>query len=596
VTIQHALCLELWGERYYYYDDEIRGYRWPANRADWVANDLYGGTNPALTNGSLLAIPPDVTEESLGLETITGSQLYQALRDYGGYICDDSAWDSHQIVAYWGAYEELDSFYQRDVAEWAPLEGDINKLFGALHVVDNNASDAIGGGGEPLVPLLPELSAPPELPSPLDKSGWTATASLDDGVNLAAAALDGDYSTAWRSGAPVSAGDSFTIDFGVSIDFNRMVMDGESRPDEWCWDYMLESSVDGQEWVYVAGGTGYAHTQISFPVQSAQYARITCVGHPAHLRDNWWSIDELDFYLVPSIVGEVMPPEQSPIATAASTITAALNPADNLLANPGFEDGTMTPWSGTGSAVVTDDAHTGDQALFLPADGIWIDVVEGFQPNTQYFLQVFAKAEADSQAGVFVESCVAQQQTAVFTHTEFTPVILSFVTGADATTCKVGVWLHFGTGYTLDDFSITRNPIANAGFEDGSIEPWAFSEANVPELIETGMSANQFTVFVPDDGIWIEEVTGLRENTRYVLEAAVRVDAGNAAELFVENYAPEGAKLNVRFDNSEWAWVQVPFTTAEDVTSVKIGLWTNVPGSGFYVDDIRILEVEETSS
>ncbi|HSM84101.1 MAG TPA: hypothetical protein VLS96_20590, partial [Nodosilinea sp.] len=83
--IRHALKVNLWAERYFSYSVGAgggRGYRWPADRADnYATATSYGGDNPALLLGSLLAIPPTVTPEQLGLETEAARKLFYALQD-----------------------------------------------------------------------------------------------------------------------------------------------------------------------------------------------------------------------------------------------------------------------------------------------------------------------------------------------------------------------------------------------------------------------------------------------------------------------------------------------------------------------------------
>ncbi|MDY6899491.1 MAG: hypothetical protein SWZ49_15630, partial [Cyanobacteriota bacterium] len=105
--IHHALKVVIWAEKYLFYDDKIRGYRWPAHQADSYAAERYGGDNPALVQGSLLAIPPETTKESLNLQTPAGKKLFDALQDYGAYIVEDSAGDAHYFAVEKGVPEEF---------------------------------------------------------------------------------------------------------------------------------------------------------------------------------------------------------------------------------------------------------------------------------------------------------------------------------------------------------------------------------------------------------------------------------------------------------------------------------------------------------
>ena len=162
--IRHAIKINPWGRRDLYYSEEVPGYRWPAVRADSYANDpenknQYLGTNPKLVMGSLLAIPPNVTEASLGLTTEAGRKLFFTLKYYGAYFTEDTAWDTYDLVVERDAEVEFEQEYGFSL-ESDPWKADFLKLIQALHVVDNNGPNSIGGGGEPLQPLAPDFEVP----------------------------------------------------------------------------------------------------------------------------------------------------------------------------------------------------------------------------------------------------------------------------------------------------------------------------------------------------------------------------------------------------------------------------------------------------
>ena len=162
--IRHVLKLKVYAHKYLYKNPP--GYRWPAIRADAYAfkkdaKSRYGGSNPNLVMGSLLAIPPSVTEDSLGLKTIPGKKIFHALQDYGGYIVDDSAWDAHAIAVEKGVKEEFKAIYgykfYANRKRKSPFYEDVNKLFQALYIVNNNSPNSIGGGGVLRQPQAPPL-------------------------------------------------------------------------------------------------------------------------------------------------------------------------------------------------------------------------------------------------------------------------------------------------------------------------------------------------------------------------------------------------------------------------------------------------------
>ena len=154
--IYHVLKLELYANTYLY--NHPPGHRWPAVKSDIYAYNnyynegemQYGGSNPALVMGSLLAIPPQVSQESLKLETLPGRKLFFALQNYGGYIVDDTLWDAHAIAIEKGVMKEFESEYGYSFNnDSGPFYNDMNKLFQALQIVDNNGPENIGGGGKP---------------------------------------------------------------------------------------------------------------------------------------------------------------------------------------------------------------------------------------------------------------------------------------------------------------------------------------------------------------------------------------------------------------------------------------------------------------
>jgi hypothetical protein len=159
--IRHAIKINPDANKYLYYSESVPGYRWPAKRADGYAGDpdsdnRYMGSDPKLVMGSLLAIPPDVTAESLDLTTVPGRKLFFTLKYYGAYFTEDAAWDVWDLIVERDAELEFESVYgfSMDGEIW---KSEINKLVQALHIVDNNSPSSIGGGGTPLQPLACEL-------------------------------------------------------------------------------------------------------------------------------------------------------------------------------------------------------------------------------------------------------------------------------------------------------------------------------------------------------------------------------------------------------------------------------------------------------
>ncbi|TMA05066.1 MAG: hypothetical protein E6J93_04910 [Methanobacteriota archaeon] len=198
-VIRHAMKVNVYGLNDYYYDGTTQGYRWPASQADGCAATCYGGTTPALRMGSLLAIPASVNIDNLGLETEPAKILARAFQDYGAYAVDDTAWSVYAIATEFSPQGRVDDEFStawgfpiNAASKGVPWARDMDRLFGALNVVDNwdeaqwltvsGSNGAQGaGGGAPIVAWAPEFggaapgptgpgapsepAAPPSLPS-----------------------------------------------------------------------------------------------------------------------------------------------------------------------------------------------------------------------------------------------------------------------------------------------------------------------------------------------------------------------------------------------------------------------------------------------
>lgn len=149
--IRHALKINVPGGLYL--SNQNQGYRWPAYRADSGYQNEYGGSNPEIRMGSLLAIPKSTPKPS-GLSDLA-SRVFDALQTYGTYIVDDSyyvpgSWEVFAFAAEWGARGPTNT--ERD---------QINAMMPSLHVVTNSTSSTPGGGAlgsSRLAPLAPVVN------------------------------------------------------------------------------------------------------------------------------------------------------------------------------------------------------------------------------------------------------------------------------------------------------------------------------------------------------------------------------------------------------------------------------------------------------
>ncbi len=156
-AIRHALKLNVWG-KYLYYGNDVKGFRWPADRSDSYAANNYHGQNAKLVMGTLLAIRPSVKLESADLKTNAAKKIFNALKDYGAYVTDDSGWDDYDLCAAREVLPEMSAVGVNLVGNSGDFYKDMMKIIPLLHIVDNNSATEKGGGGIPRQPLAPSIS------------------------------------------------------------------------------------------------------------------------------------------------------------------------------------------------------------------------------------------------------------------------------------------------------------------------------------------------------------------------------------------------------------------------------------------------------
>jgi len=126
LPIRHALKINIWAKKYLSLargKEGGKGFRWPAIKADSYANQkTYGGRIKGVMMGSLLAIPPRVSAESIGIETELGRKLFFTLQNYGAYIVDDTAFNSHAFAVEDGVEDEIKQAYGFDIETESPSD------------------------------------------------------------------------------------------------------------------------------------------------------------------------------------------------------------------------------------------------------------------------------------------------------------------------------------------------------------------------------------------------------------------------------------------------------------------------------------------
>ncbi|TLZ53785.1 MAG: hypothetical protein E6K15_09885 [Methanobacteriota archaeon] len=192
-AIHHAMKVNLHGAEDYYYDNVTGGFRWPATTADGDASDSYHGTVPALREGSLLALPPSFDVNAMGLETEAAKILARAFQDYGAYTVDDAAWSTYAICTERSPAGRVDSEFEtawgfpiNEPSLDVPWSRDMNRIFGALNVVDNwnfatwllaaASNGTVGAGlGVPRVSWAPYFDPNPDMIAPVSTASLSGT-------------------------------------------------------------------------------------------------------------------------------------------------------------------------------------------------------------------------------------------------------------------------------------------------------------------------------------------------------------------------------------------------------------------------------------
>lgn len=167
--IRHALKIDVYSQENLSPLDG--GYRWPALRADSGfdnPNHGYGGSVPEAKMGALLAVPPDFDVSSL--ESEAAQILARTLQRYGAYVVDGTGWSTAAFAVEWGPNGRVKDEFER---VWGfPMVGnkksatgaqrefleDVEVLYAALHVVDDNAPTLKGGAGDRLAPWAPPFA------------------------------------------------------------------------------------------------------------------------------------------------------------------------------------------------------------------------------------------------------------------------------------------------------------------------------------------------------------------------------------------------------------------------------------------------------
>ncbi|MFE9986965.1 MULTISPECIES: carbohydrate binding domain-containing protein [unclassified Streptomyces] len=230
------------------------------------------------------------------------------------------------------------------------------------------------------------------------------------------------------------------------------------------------------------------------------------------------------------------------LALAGAVALPGTAQAANILTNPGFETGSLSPWSCSGNlgSIVSSPVHGGSKALagaVSSSDNAQCTQTVSVQPNTTYSLKGWVRGSyvylgVDGGASTWTSSPSAYSQLSV-----------SFTTGASQTSAKIYVhgWYAQGT-YYADDISLdgpgggggsdTQAPTAPTGLTStgktsSSVSlSWAASSDNVGVTAYDIYSGSNQLLSVSGTSA---TVSGLSASTAYTFTVKARDAAGNTS-------------------------------------------------------------------
>jgi glucosylceramidase len=123
-----------------------------------------------------------------------------------------------------------------------------------------------------------------------------ATANAAPPGETPPAAVDGDASTRWSSGAAQEPGQQLTIDLARPTIFDRVALDSGDNLGDYARGWSLSVSADGMNFRELKTGTGVGQlTDIDVPRTKARWLRVSTTAAVP----NWWSVADVRLYRLP---------------------------------------------------------------------------------------------------------------------------------------------------------------------------------------------------------------------------------------------------------------------------------------------------------
>lgn len=308
----------------------------------------------------------------------------------------------------------------------------------------------------------------------------------------------------------------------------------------------------------------------------------------------------------------------SPTSTPTATPTSGGGGGTNLIVNPGFETGSLSPWASWNNSVQANNARTGTYSMRVgTAEGSGEQVVTGLQPNTTYVLSGWVKTSATSvTANVGVKNFGGSQIFSGSTSTSYTQRSVTFTTGASNTSATVYCYKPTTTGYIYcDDMSLTvsgggggptntptatptrtptptptsgggggTNLVLNPGYES-NLTSWTCTGTAAAETANprTGTKNLRLTPSSTTTARCQQTIT-VQPNSSYTLRAYIKT-TGIYGYVGADGVTEQGGAA------TSYTPYSFTFTTGASQTSVTIYVhaWKQQTGS-VYVDDVSLIK------
>ncbi len=133
--------------------------------------------------------------------------------------------------------------------------------------------------------------------------------------------------------------------------------------------------------------------------------------------------------------------------------------SSNLVSNPGFETGSLSPWINlSGASVVSNNAHTGNYAVQTGnANSGVSQTISGLSSSHTYTLTGWVKSSNGSDAiYVGVKNYGGTETNNFTTSSTYTQITVTFTTGSSNTSADIYCWKNGGSAASYcDDFSVS---------------------------------------------------------------------------------------------------------------------------------------------